>query len=100
MNRSVFDGGLLGLVGIQIVGFLITFISFGILYPWAIVMVLEWKTRHTVIDGQRLRFDGTAIGLFGHWIKWLVLMFITFGIYGFWVVIAMEKWKTKHTHFA
>jgi uncharacterized membrane protein YjgN (DUF898 family) len=99
MNRSYFDGGLFGLIGIQILGFLITVFSFGILYPWAIVMILQWKTRHTVIDGQRLRFEGTALGLFGQWIKWLLLIIITLGIYSFWVVIAMEQWKTKHTHF-
>jgi uncharacterized membrane protein YjgN (DUF898 family) len=63
-------------------------------------MILQWKTRHTVIDGQRLRFEGTALGLFGQWIKWLLLIIITLGIYSFWVVIAMEEWKTKHTHFA
>lgn len=100
MNRSYFDGKLLGWLGTAIIAWLITVISFGILYPWAIVMMLQWKARHTVIDGQRMVFDGTAMGLFGNWIKWLVLMIITLGIYGLWVHIAMEEWKTKHTHFA
>ena len=100
MNNSYFDGGLFGLIVISIVGFLITFLSFGILYPWAIVLYLKWMADHTVIEGQRLCFDGSAISLFAQWIKWFLLIIITFGIYGFWVSIALQKWKIRHTHFA
>ncbi len=100
MNNSKFDGGLLGLIGIQILRFLITVLTFGICYPWAIVLYQKWMTSHTIIDGKRLRFEGTAMGLFGTWIKWLLLIIITFGIYSFWVGIDLQKWKTKHTHFA
>lgn len=98
MKQSYFDGGLLGLLGVSILGFLITFFTLGICYPWAVVMVVSWKVKHTVIDGQRLSFDGTAMQLFGNWIKWLLLCIITLGIYSFWVRIAMVKWETKHTH--
>jgi uncharacterized membrane protein YjgN (DUF898 family) len=97
--KSYFDGGLLQLIGWKILGFFITLISIGILAPWAIVMIYDWETKHTVIEGKRLRFDGTAIELFGNWIKWLLLTIITLGIYSFWLVIALKKWKTKHTFF-
>jgi len=100
MNDSYFDGGLLGLIGISILGFLITVLTFGICYPWAIVLYLKWMADHTVIEGKRLRFDGTALGLFGNWIKWFLLILITFGIYSFWVGIALQKWKIRNTHFA
>lgn len=100
MGQSHFDGGLLGLIGYRILGFLITVFTLGICFPWAITMVISWETRHTTIDGRRLRFDGTASQLFGQWIKWLLLSIITLGIYGFWVEISMKKWITKHTHFA
>lgn len=100
MKESYFDGGLLGLIGWNIVAFLITFLTLGLLYPFAIVLVLRWRVEHTVINGQRLFFDGTATQLFGNWIKWLLLMIVTLGIYGFWVGIAMKKWEVKHTHFA
>lgn len=99
MKSSYFDGGLLQLVGYQILGAIITICTFGILAPWAICLVYRWEAKHTVINGQRLYFDGTATGLFGTWIKWLFLMIITLGIYGFWVNISLKKWKTKHTHF-
>lgn len=99
-TESYFDGGLLQLIGWTILGALITFVTLGICYPWAVCMVYGWETNHTVIEGKRLKFNGTAIGLFGNWIKWLLLSIITLGIYSFWVRIAIRKWKTKHTTFA
>jgi uncharacterized membrane protein YjgN (DUF898 family) len=99
-GKSYFDGGLLQYIGWSILGGLVTLFTLGICYPWAITMILGWKTRHTVINGRRLQFTGSAIGLFGNWIKWWVLCIITLGIYSFWLFIAMEKWKTKNTVFA
>lgn len=100
MENSYFDGGLLQLTGWRLVGALITVVTLGICYPWALCMVYGWKTKHTVINGHRLVFDGSAVGLFGNWVKWLLLCVITVGIYSFWLGIALKKWKTKHTHFA
>lgn len=96
---SYFDGGLLQLIGWSLLGALITMITLGICYPWALCMKMNWKVKHTVIEGRRLRFDGTAVGLFGLWIKWLLLGIITLGVYFFWVGISLEKWTVKHTHF-
>ena len=99
-NESYFDGGLLQLIGWRLLGGLVTTLTLGICFPWAVCMVYNWETKHTVIEGKRLKFTGTAIGLFGNWIKWLLLTIITFGIYGFWVNIKVKKWITKHTVFA
>jgi uncharacterized membrane protein YjgN (DUF898 family) len=98
--KSYFDGGLLQLIGWKILGFLVTFCTLGICYPWAFCMIYNWETKHTVIEGKRLQFNGTAIGLFGLWIKWLLLMIITIGVYSFWVGISLRKWKIKHTEFS
>lgn len=99
MNESYFDGSLIQLIGYQILGFLVTVITFGIATPWAVVILERWRSEHTVIDGQRLYFVGSAVSLFGQWIKWLLLTIITFGIYGFWVQIKMQQWVVKNTHF-
>ena len=99
-EKSYFDGGLLQLIGWKLLGALITSLTLGICYPWAVCMVYKWETKHTVVDGRRLTFDGTAVGLFGNWIKWFLLTIITCGIYGFWLNIKVKKWITKHTHFA
>ena len=97
MEQSYFDGGLLQLIGWRILGMIITTVTLGICYPWAVCMVYKWETEHTVINGKRLKFDGTATGLFGSWIKWILLCVVTLGIYSFWLAIALKKWKTKHT---
>ena len=99
-EKSYFDGGLLQLIGWQILGGLVTVITFGICYPWAICMIYRWEAKHTVINGRRLKFNGTAMQLFGNWIKWLLLTIITLGIYSFWLNIKLIQWKTKHTEFA
>lgn len=98
-NESYFDGGLLTFIGVIILGAIITSITFGICYPWALCLVYGWKINHTVIEGRRLKFNGTAIGLFGNWIKWFLLTVITLGIYGLWLHIKLEQWKVKNTSF-
>ncbi|WP_442601982.1 DUF898 family protein [Paenibacillus sp. KN14-4R] len=98
-GKSYFDGGLLSLIGVNILGILVTCVTLGICYPWALVMNYRWKIEHTVVEGRRLKFEGTAVGLFGNWIKWWLLCIITIGIYSFWLIIALEKWKAKHTTF-
>ena len=98
-GESKFDGGLLSFIGWVILGWLVTTITLGICFPWAVCMLYGWKINHTVINGRRLKFSGTALGLFGNWIKWWVFCVITLGIYCFWLFIALEKWKVKHTSF-
>ena len=99
-EKSYFDGGLLQLIGWQILGGLVTVLTLGICYPWAICMIYRWEAKHTVINGRRLKFNGTAMQLFGNWIKWILLTIITLGIYSFWLNIKLIQWKTKHTEFA
>lgn len=100
MGDSYFDGSLFQLIGWRILGSLVTLITIGICAPWAICMIYNWETKHTVINGRRLQFDGKATQLFGNWLKWIFFTIITFGIYSLWLGIALKKWKTKHTHFA
>jgi hypothetical protein len=97
-SESYFDGGILGYIGYSILGAIICAFTLGIGTPWAVCMMQNWKTKHTVIDGKRLYFDGTGAQLFGNWIKWFLLTIITLGIYSFWLVIKMQQWIVKHTH--
>lgn len=99
-DESYFDGGLLQLIGWELLGILVTLLTLGICLPWAYCMVYRWEAKHTVVNGHRLVFDGSAAQLFGKWILWLLLTIITVGIYGLWVNIKLKKWKVKHTHFA
>ena len=99
MEKSYFDGKLIQLIGWRLLGGILTAVTFGICFPWAMCMIYSWETKHTVINGKRLSFDGTGIQLFGTWMKWLALCIITLGIYSFWVAIDLKKWQTKHTYF-
>lgn len=99
-SESYFDGGLTQLIGIKILGFIVTFFTLCICYPWAMSMIYRWRTKHMIVDGRRLIFDGNGFQLFGSYIKWWMLSIITLGIYSFWIAVNLEKWRTKHTHFS
>lgn len=51
-NESYFDGGLLQFIGWSIFGFIVTTISFGILFPWAYTMLYTWEAEHIIINGK------------------------------------------------
>ena len=99
-QRFTFDGGALTYLGTGILALLITFLTLGIGYPFAIVLRQRWRAKHSYIDGKQLIFTGSAIGLFGNWIKWFVLIVITLGIYLFWVGPRIQKWIWENTDFA
>lgn len=100
MGESKFTGGLLGLIGINILSGLIMGITLGIALPWAVCMKEKWYAEHTIVDGKKLVFDGNAVQLFGNYIKWFLLSLITCGIYSFWLSIKMKQWVVSHTHLA
>ena len=97
-RASRFDGGLMQYIGWNILGALVTLLTLGICYPWAVQMVYSWEQRHKVYCGRRCTFDGRAVGLFGTWMLCLLLCLVTLGIYCFWVPLRIQKWKVKHTH--
>jgi uncharacterized membrane protein YjgN (DUF898 family) len=96
--ESKFTGGLLGLIGIQILSTLISVVTLGFGVPWAVCVKQRWLADHTYIDGYRLVFDGTGAQLFGNYLKWFFFTIVTLGIYGFWLGIQMQRWVTRHTH--
>jgi uncharacterized membrane protein YjgN (DUF898 family) len=98
VRAFAFDGGAGSFIATAILAFLVTVLTIGICYPWGVVMMYRWRTRHTIINGHRLRFTGSAWGLFGNWIKWWFLIIITIGI-GFWVYPRLTKWIVEHQEF-
>ena len=99
-QQSQFTGGLLGLIGINILQGLLIMITLGFGAPWAICLKERWSAKHTYSEGRQLAFDGTGGQLFGSYIKWFLLTIVTLGIYAFWLEIKMKQWLVKHTHFA
>lgn len=91
-----FDGGAATFVGTALLGLLITVVTLGICYPFALVLMERWRAKHTTVDGDRLKFVGSATGLFGRWLLWLLLIIVTLGIYSFWVVPRITRWRVEH----
>ncbi len=100
MAESYFDGKLIQQIGYAILAGLLIAITLGLATPWVVCMIQKWETKHTVIEGKRLKFDGNGAQLFGKYIVWYLLTIITLGIYSLWLGIKMKKWVAKHTHFA
>lgn len=96
---SKFDGGLLGLIGHNILCSLIITFSLGIATPFAVCIKQNWETKHTIINGKRLMFKGKGINLLGRFVLWILLSIVTLGIYLLWVSINMKKWVIKNTDF-
>ena len=100
MKESQFNGGLLGLIGVNLVVSIVTAITLGIAAPWMACFRERGYAGHTIIDGKQLTFDGTGGQLFGKYIIWLLLTIVTIGIYSFWFGIKMHQWVISHTHVA
>ena len=98
-SDSYFDGGVFQLLGWKILGGLVTVITLGICYPFAVNWLYSWEAKHTVIEGRRLKFTGSAGGLFGTWIICILLSIITLGIYAFYVPIKIKRWREANTFF-
>lgn len=60
MKESYFDGGVLDYIGYSILVAIIFGHTLGIATPWAVCMMQNWETKHTVVDDQHLYFDGTG----------------------------------------
>ena len=98
-TESYFDGGVFQRLGWKLLGALVTGVTLGICYPFAVRWLYEWEAKHTVINGRRLKFVGTAGGLFGTWLLCLLLIVVTLGIYSIWVPLKIRKWREANTFF-
>ncbi len=99
-NAFKFDGGAGTYIGTGILAFLVTVLTLGICFPFAVVLRQRWRAKHTFIEGRQLVFVGSAIGLFGRWLLWFLLIIVTLGIYSFWVGPRMVRWVVESTDFA
>ena len=99
-GQSRFDGNFWQYLGWKIVGYFVTLITLGILYPVAVNMMYRWEVKHTVINGRRLSYDGTAGQLLGKWIIWWLLSIVTLGIYALLVPVRIKAWTVKHSTMA
>ncbi len=95
---SYFDGGVLGIIGVNLFSNILTFISFGLLFPFVVCYRQKWFAKHTIINRKKIVFTGKSLNLIGNYLLWWFLCIITFGIFGLWLPIKIENWKAKNTH--
>ncbi len=99
LGESTFDGRLLQLIGWSLIGFILTVVTLGLGAPFAKCFILDWKFKHTKINGKRLCFDGNGLQLWGNVIKWTFFTIITLGIFLLFLPVQWNKWVIKHTHY-
>ena len=95
-----FRGTGLGYCWLLIWTTVLTFITFGLFFPWAYSALQRWVTSNTFVNGQQLAFHGTGIGFLGQWLLIFVLTMITFGLYAPWAYCRIKRWETEHTTLA
>lgn len=97
-ENTYFDGKMIQWLGWTLLGFLVTIVSIGFLYPLAMVWLAKWEAKHTVINGYRMRLEANPWSLVGRWILWELLSFITLFIFALWIPTKLAKWKVKRMH--
>jgi hypothetical protein len=95
-NNSYFDGGVLGLLGTNILCCLVAFVPF-VGFAWSSIIKTKWLKSHTVCDSRRLVFIGGIGSLFVKYLLWGFLTAITFGIYAWFVPVKELRWETENT---
>lgn len=95
-GKSYFDGKLIQLIGWTLLGSLLTCITLGILYPFALCWTKAWRYKHSVVNGYRLHFDGDGAQLIGRWILWIFLSIITLLVFAWFVPMKVIKWELSH----
>ena len=99
LGESVFDGRLIQLIGWYIIGFVLSVVTLGLGAPFAKCFILDWRFKHTKINGKRLCFDGNGLQLWGNYIKWTFFTIITLGIFLLFLPVQWNRWVVKHTHY-
>ena len=97
-SDSYFEGSFAEYLGTGILSSLLTTVTCGIGYPWAVTMVHKYDIKGTVVGGDQYFYDGTGGGLLGRWILNGLLTIITCGIYSSWAECAINRYLVCHTH--
>ncbi|MEE0947075.1 MAG: DUF898 family protein [Acutalibacteraceae bacterium] len=95
-NNSYFDGGILGLIGTNILALIVAVVPF-VGFAWSNIIKTKWETKHTVTDSRRLIFTGTVGTFFLKYLLWGFLTSITFGIFGLFIPVKNLRLEAENT---
>lgn len=96
-NCSYFDGNPINLVAFNILTYISSFLTLGLMFPYSFRLEKEYEINNTYINGRKLFFDGKTSQLIGKYILRLFLSWITLGLYAFKLKINVTRWVYKHT---
>ncbi len=99
-GKFEFRGKGLGYLWLFIWTSILTLITFGIFFPWAVTATLRWTVAHTYIDGKQLCFKGSGVGFVANWLLIILLTILTIGIYLPWGLVRLQRWIVNNTYFA
>lgn len=100
MTNFEFRGSGFGYIWLLVWTTVVSFITFGLFFPWAYSAQQRWICSNTFVGGRQLKFVGSGVGLLAHWLIIMVLTVITFGIYIPWAYCQIKRWETENTVFA
>lgn len=98
-NVSYFDGTTLQYIGYSLLSGLLILLTCGLAFPWVMVMIQKWDTKHQIINNRRLAFSGSGLGFLGEFLIIAILSLITCGIYSCWGIVRMNKYIIRNTDF-
>lgn len=90
--QSEFTGTHGSYFGMHILGAAITVCSLGLLTPVVKVMLIKWRARNTIYNGEHITFNGKGGKLFGKYILWALLTVVTLTIFAWFIPIKTKKW--------
>jgi uncharacterized membrane protein YjgN (DUF898 family) len=98
-GRFGFDGAVTGYLGTRLLALLVTVVTLGFGFPYAVVLVQRWNARHLTLGGCRLVFTGRARDLLGEWVVWWPCVLLTLGLYVFAVFPRVLRWVWDNTDY-
>jgi uncharacterized membrane protein YjgN (DUF898 family) len=98
-GRFGFDGDVTGYLGTRLVALLLTVLTLGFGFPYALVLVKRWNARHLVIGGSPVVFTGRAGDLMRQWAVWWPCVVLTVGFYAFAVFPRVIRWVWDNTDY-
>lgn len=98
-GRMAFDGDVAGYLATRLAAGILTILTLGFGFPYALVLVQRWNAGHLVLGGSRVVFTGRARDLFREWIVWWPCVLLTLGFYAFAVLPRVIRWVWDHTDY-
>ena len=98
-KESYFDGDGFAYLGYGLLKNLLLLVTCGLSYPWVMVMLQKWDTKHQVINRRRLVFSGSGLGFLGEYLIIFILSVITCGLYSPWGTVRLNKYIIRNTDF-